>query len=137
MLGSRRQSQPEYAALALELARRAVRLEKTRGVFWNTLGVAFYRNGKWQEAARALRESMLLRDGGDANDWLFMAMICQRQGQRDEAKAWFSRSLVWLKAHAAEDLLLSQFRDEAASLLGLARPAPKNPHPNNLARSSR
>ncbi len=137
VLGSRPESPSADTALALELARNAVRLEPRRGVFWNTLGVVFYRSGIWHEAARAFRESMLLRKGGDANDWLFMAMICQRQGQAEEARRWYARSLEWLKAHAADDASLSHLRDEARSLLGLTERALENPHQDILAGSSR
>ena len=137
LLGSRRQSPMPDTSLALELAKKGVKLAHDGGTFWNTLGVVQYRSGQWKEAEGAVEESMRLRDGGDANDWLFMAMICQRQGQASQAKRWYDRSIAWLCTHAADDALLSQFRDEAASLLGLAERATQSQRDKIPARSSR
>ena len=119
-LASRAQSSPPEKALARDLANRAVSLARSAGVYWNTLGVAFYRNQEWSEARTALEESMRLRHGGDANDWLFLAMTFHRLDEPDKARDWFDRSLVWIKSHAADDRFLMEVRDEAAALLGAA-----------------
>ncbi len=119
VLSWRQQSPPQSTALALDLAGKAVRLLPGEGTFWHTLGVVQYRCGRWKEAALAFTESMKLRRGGAANDWLFMAMVCQRLEQPADAKRWFERSVSWLRTHAANDALLSQFRAEAELLLGL------------------
>jgi serine/threonine protein kinase len=123
MLASRRESDPEDAALAIELAKKAVRLEPKRGAFWNTLGVAHYRGGQFSEAVRAIGESMELQDGGDANDWLFLAMAHHRLNDPDRASGWLDRALGWITTHAPNDPLIAQFRDEAESIVGPAPPA--------------
>jgi eukaryotic-like serine/threonine-protein kinase len=135
LLGSSRQTKAPDISLALDLARKSVHLSHKSGAFWNTLGVVHYRSGQWKEAAGALEESMRLRNGGDANDWLFMAMICQRQGQPSQARCWYDRSLAWLKAQTADDRMLSQIRDETECLLGPAAPASKSQHDKIPARS--
>ena len=52
------------------------------GDYWNTLGVAHYRAGAWQTATTCLERSMTLRKGGDAYDWLFLAMAHWQLGHQ-------------------------------------------------------
>jgi serine/threonine protein kinase/tetratricopeptide (TPR) repeat protein len=116
-LVSRPQGPTEHVTLGATLAAKAVRLATERGEFWNTLGAAHYRAGKWKDAAAALGESMRLRDGGDPNDWLFMAMVDYRLSKQGEAKTWYNRSLAWIKAHTNAEAQFRQLRAEAESLL--------------------
>jgi tetratricopeptide (TPR) repeat protein len=136
-LASRRQSQAQDTMLAIELARKAVQLEPKRGPFWNTMGVAHYRAGQFHEAIRAFGESMQFRDGGDANDWLFLAMAYQRLNETDRAKGWLDRSLSWITAHPSDDPQLAQFRDEAALVLGLVVHMERGKCQTSLSNSSR
>ncbi len=124
-LGSRPRSAKRDVALAAALARKAVDLAPKCGTFWNTLAVAQYRCGEWSRAEKTLGESMRLRAGGDANDWLFVSMVWHRLGQADEATCWYERSLKWLETHAPRDTQLAAFRAEAESLLGLRESAPE------------
>jgi hypothetical protein len=82
--------------------------------------VAHYRAGQSKDAAAAFAQSIKLRDGGDPNDWLFMAMIRSRLNEREEAKDWYDRSLAWIKAHASALPQFSSIRAEAEAVLGLA-----------------
>ena len=59
---------------AVELATKATQLAPNDGMHWNTLGVAQYRAGQYNEAITTLTKSMELRSGGDAFDWFFLAM---------------------------------------------------------------
>src|SRR5262249_7620972 len=72
-------------ARAVQLAQRAVELEEQIGKTSNTLGVARYRAGNWKAAIEALDKSRASRQGGDAFDFLFLAMACWQLGQKDEA----------------------------------------------------
>ena len=45
---------------AVELAKEAVKLTPGDWHNWNTLGVAYYRTGKWEDAIKALGKSMEL-----------------------------------------------------------------------------
>ena len=90
------------------------------------MGVAHYRAGNARAAAAALEESMRLRSGGDAYDWLFLAMVRRRLGDPVDARRWYDRSLAWIKANAPHDQELLRFRAEAARLLEPeGPPAPK------------
>jgi tetratricopeptide (TPR) repeat protein len=60
--------------------------------FLNTLGLALYRAGRYDEAIRRLEEGIRLR-GGESRpeDWAFLAMAHHRLGHRDEARRWLDR----------------------------------------------
>jgi tetratricopeptide (TPR) repeat protein len=70
---------------AVELAKKAIALAPKEGSYWNTLGVAHYRTEDWQPATTALLKSMELRQGGDSNDWFFLATAQWRLDRKKEA----------------------------------------------------
>jgi tetratricopeptide (TPR) repeat protein len=107
---------------AVELARKAV--DRMPLAFQNTLGVAHYRAGDDQAAVVALAKSVEMRQGGDAVDWLFLAMAHQKLGHHDEARKWYDQAVKWLEKNGewlakdparAEEL--GRFRTEAAEVL--------------------
>jgi tetratricopeptide (TPR) repeat protein len=81
---------------ALSYARKAVELAGDEGTYWNTLGVAYFRVQKWDEAIKALGRSMELRgDGeGDSYDWFFLAMIHAGKNQKEEGRQWYDRAVA-------------------------------------------
>jgi serine/threonine protein kinase len=106
---------------AIELAQRAVARAPSAGTHWNTLGLARYRAGLWDGAAKALEESIRLRSGGNAYDWLPLAMVRWRLGDRAEARRLYDRSVQWINDNARGEGELSRLRAEAAQLLGGTR----------------
>jgi tetratricopeptide (TPR) repeat protein/WD40 repeat protein len=109
---------------AVVLAGKAVERAPTNGSYWNTLGVAHYRAESWKEAIEALTKAMALRGGGDAADWLPLAMAHWQLGNRDEARRWYDRAVRWAEENQdklTRDPLLHdavrRFRAEAAALL--------------------
>ena len=108
--------------LAVELAKKAVELVPDNGMIWNTLGVAQYRAGDWKAAIAALDKSMELRNGGDSNDWFFLAMTRWQLGDKDEARKWYDKAVEWMEKNSPDNEELRRFRAEAAELLGLAVP---------------
>ena len=107
LLASRSESPPQDLIQAVALAREAVTLAPETGAYWNTLGVAHYRAGDWKGTAAAIEESMRLRVGGDAHDWLFLAMARSRLGDHPAAQRWYDQSLAWIKANAPRMLIYS------------------------------
>jgi tetratricopeptide (TPR) repeat protein len=111
---------------AVELASKAVELEPKQGMYRNTLGAAHYRAGNWDAAVEALKESMELRQRGDAFDWYFLAMAEWQRGNKEEARNWYDKADQWINENqkalqgaprnAAE---LKRFRTEASELLGI------------------
>jgi tetratricopeptide (TPR) repeat protein len=64
----------------------------TKANLLNTLGIALYRAGRFDETIRRIQEGMQLRDGeGLPLDWTFLAMAHHRLGHRDEALRWLDR----------------------------------------------
>jgi tetratricopeptide (TPR) repeat protein len=105
-------------ALAADFAERAVAKEPGCGNYWNTLGVALYRAGRWAAAVAALEKSMELKGAGNPYDWFFLAMAHRRLGHGDQARDWFGKATRALDRipEQPEDLL--RYREEAAALLG-------------------
>jgi serine/threonine protein kinase/tetratricopeptide (TPR) repeat protein len=119
-------------ARAVRLAEKALdRKEPNQvvkaGDIWNTLGVARYRAGQWEAAVQGLEQSRKLRDGGDAVDWLFLAMAHQKLGHTDQAGKCYAEAIRWLKnnrqvlANPAQAEEFGRFRREAEEVLGLKK----------------
>jgi tetratricopeptide (TPR) repeat protein len=108
-------------AEAVRLAQKAVDARPYSGAFWNTLGVAHYRNNDDKAAIAALHEAMRLRSGGDSFDWFFLAMAHFRQGNHDEARRWFDAAVAWMAKRAPQDGELGRFRAEAQAALAQAK----------------
>jgi serine/threonine protein kinase len=90
---------------AVELACAAVSGNIGEGLFRNTLGVAYYRVGKWDRAIDTLKESVKLRgDKSDGFDWFFLAMAYWQKGNdekdehakqkaKEEAHRWYWKAV--------------------------------------------
>jgi serine/threonine protein kinase/Tfp pilus assembly protein PilF len=103
--------------LAVALGEQAVQRDPQEGIYWNTLGIAYYRAGQWDRARSALEKSMELREGGDPNDWFFLAMTCTRQGDTGRGRAWLEKASRWMRQHGRQDENLTRYRAEAEALL--------------------
>jgi len=109
---------------AVELAQKAVAALPDAAHIWNTLGVALYREGRWNDAIVALERSIQLGKGGNSVDLLFMAMARERAGD-PTAAAWFDKAVLRLKNHRQRpDSEVARFRAEADELFGHVRAAP-------------
>jgi hypothetical protein len=60
---------------------------------------------------------MELNQGGDANDWFFLAMIEQRQGRPAEARKWLDKAAAWTQKNQPKSTELARFQAEAEALL--------------------
>lgn len=63
---------------------------------FNTLGVVYYRLGRWQDAIDSLNKSAKgnAAKSVDAWDLFFLAMSHQRQGDTVQARAAYERAIV-------------------------------------------
>jgi Tfp pilus assembly protein PilF len=108
---------------ALEHARRAVELAPWAWAYYNTLGVALYRNARYADAVPALKKSLEQDKGrADAYDLYFLAMCRHMLGDPVAAREylnlanqWFERHRSELSAFSVEEL--SAFKFEAESVL--------------------
>ena len=105
-------------AAAVELAQKAVELDRDDGAYRNTLGVALCGQGRWQEAAAALEASMALAGGGDGYDWFFLAMARWRLGEVQQAHYWYARAVRRMQEDGPKDEDLLRFRAEAEAMIG-------------------
>jgi eukaryotic-like serine/threonine-protein kinase len=103
---------------ALTLARRAVRRSPDDGRYEHTLGLALYRTGNLAGAVRSMERSMELRDGGDAFEYIILAMVYAKRQDMKKARAWYDRAVKWRKTKAADNAELLDFEEEARALLG-------------------
>jgi WD40 repeat protein len=119
------------AAKALPLACRAAELAPDEPLCLNTLGVVYYRLGRWQEAAETLEASARAnRDGPTAYDLFFLAMSYRQTGQPEKARDYYDRALRWWHARTGlpqfEVAELRAIRADADAVLrGEAADAPK------------
>lgn len=104
--------------LALEAARAAVDLAPDDPNTWDNLGVALYRNERWNEAIEALEKARQMRGGKDPEHQFFLAMAYWQHGQQDDALANYKEAAQWmLEGDRGEEQ--QRFRAEAEEVLGL------------------
>jgi tetratricopeptide (TPR) repeat protein len=111
---------------ALPLAEKALRLEERNAVHRNTLGLAYYRAGRYREAVEVLRPNLETQeDSALAFDLYFLAMSDHKLGDTARARDYFDLAVRWHRAArglSAEPLEeLSLFRAEAEELLGIEK----------------
>jgi hypothetical protein len=108
------------AEQSLEHAHRAVELQPGNRSYLNTLGVALYRNARYDEAIPMLERSLELnRQQSGAYDLLFLALCHQAQGDATGANTSFAEATSWFDAHRAG--LPENWREELTRLLNEAR----------------
>jgi WD40 repeat protein len=74
-----------------EAACRVVRNNADYSIYLSTLGLAYYRVGKYQKALNTLQQSNKLRKASDPADLAFLAMAQHQLGRKEEAQATFAR----------------------------------------------
>jgi tetratricopeptide (TPR) repeat protein len=110
-------------ARALPFAKQAVELRPDEWRYRNTLGVAQYRLGRYQQAIESLERSLRESQGRYAAHELFLLAVCHaRRGEAGEARDCYERALQWQQEH--KDRLpaeikkeLDSVRNEAAQIL--------------------
>ena len=102
---------------AVELAHKAHELKPQRTDFFNTIGVAHYRAGDYQDAIKWLDDSMHSSNGGNARDEFFLAMAHERLGNHSQAKEYYNQAVKWMQEYAPKDEELLRFRREAQELV--------------------
>jgi serine/threonine protein kinase/WD40 repeat protein len=108
---------------ALPLAENAVRLAASDANYRNTLGVAYYRAGRYREAVELLRANVDQQvDRLLAFDLYFLAMSHHRLGEAARARDYFDWAVRWTRTqpnlaevHVEE---LTTIRAEAEELFG-------------------
>jgi tetratricopeptide (TPR) repeat protein len=93
----------------------------SNGSYWHTLGVAYYRAGKWRQTLEAFEKGLEVEQTAASSDWFFQAMAHWQLGNRDEARRYYDLADYGMgrfgPTYQTEEL--RAFRAEAADLLGL------------------
>ena len=111
---------------ALALAEKAVQLAPQNMLYTNTLGVVYYRAGRYREAIECLESNLERQEDKElAFDLYFLAMSYHHLGDPGRARELLIWSNRWVESRTQEDALtpsqiaeLAAFRREAVSLLG-------------------
>ena len=94
------------------------------------MGIARYRENRWEEARTALEKSLQLARAtewrwADAINWYFLAMTHWQVGQKDQALTCYDRAIQEMKNADTWQTDLEQvfrFRAEAEALLNILNP---------------
>jgi Flp pilus assembly protein TadD len=105
----------------LALARKAVAAKPGDAIFINTLGVALYREGKYDEAVTTLESNVPNNAEFAGFDQVFLAMSYHRLGRSEDARQALKAALDWRSKQeslsASYDAEFQAFRAEAEALL--------------------
>jgi WD40 repeat protein/serine/threonine protein kinase len=107
-------------------------LRREKPLYLNTLGAAFYRAGRFQEAIGRLEEGIRLRQGQALpQDCIFLALAHHRLGHDAQARSWLGRFETYVPSKVPQqfwnELEIRLLRNEAEFVI-LNRPAfPSNP----------
>ena len=85
---------PCGSAHALTLATQVVDRCSDGEVYWNTLGVAFLRNGDPRAAIAALTHAVALASEDNPFNHVFLAMAYARLGDREQAQLWLAQAIL-------------------------------------------
>jgi WD40 repeat protein len=112
---------------ALPLAEKAVRLAPKETMYRNTLGVAYYRAGRYREATETLRPNVEKQeDRFLAYDLYFLAMSYHRLGRLARARDYYDWAVRWVAMQrdieSEQQEELAAFRAEADELFGRQKP---------------
>ena len=97
--------------LAVEAAQKCVEMAPKDATIWNTLGVAKYRAGKWEDAIVALTKAETLAPGKSLGfNGFFLSMAHWRLAHKDEARKWYDQAIAWMDKNQPTNKELRRFR---------------------------
>jgi WD40 repeat protein len=100
--------------LALRLAEQAVAANPAEAMYRNTLGLVYYRLGRYRDAVNVLEKNIKTQQGVDlAYDLFFLAMSHHKIGEANHARAYFDMAIRWIES-SRKDAELAQLEELAA-----------------------
>ena len=108
---------PDPTPFDAELAARVI--EETRGT--SAPGLLYYRLGRFDEAEEAVRYVMQRTKGGDGWEWMTLALLHARRGERRPAHELCDRAVEWQAKQAVPFCpdAFEAIRAEVEALMGL------------------
>jgi tetratricopeptide (TPR) repeat protein len=104
-------------AHALTLAMQVVDKCPDGEVYWNTLGVAYLRNGEPRVAVAALDRALALADDVNPFNHVFLAMAYAQLGDREQARHWLAEAVLVKERDYQDHHELTCFCDEARAVV--------------------
>jgi tetratricopeptide (TPR) repeat protein len=101
---------------ALALARQVIQRAPESGDSWRLLGIAQYRAGQPIAAIESLRKALELTNGGEPEDWFFLALANWQDQNHQQAWQWYNKAIAWIDKHPASEEL-DRFHAEAAAVV--------------------
>ena len=102
---------------AIKWAELATTLKPNIARYENTLGVAYYRAGRWEEAIEALERAEKLAPGKDyAHNMFFIAMAHWHLGDHVTSRRLYADSVKWMLRNMPDDDELQQYLVESSEL---------------------
>ena len=110
----------DQAKQASTLAEEAVQIAPTASAYWNTLGIAYYRNNEHYKAIRALSRAVSLdvTTGGNSFDFYYLALANQALGYAKPARDWLDHAEAWTEKHPELSGSFIKIRAEVADVFG-------------------
>ncbi len=117
-LVTRLECSSEQSKCAVKLTEQALALTPTQSAYWNTLGVARYRNLEYELAIEALMKSESLEpDRYFFDNTIFIAMSYWKIGNQESARTWLEKALASLEKVKTPTEERLRFRREAEELM--------------------
>jgi tetratricopeptide (TPR) repeat protein len=103
-----------------------------RHLFLNTLGAVLYRAGRYRDAVSRLKEGIAAQpDSRSPEDYVFLAMACEKLGRHADAVGWLAKVPTRSAASTAQEFWnvteLELLRNEAVALVMLDPKFPGDP----------
>ncbi len=125
---------PHDPARAEKYARRAVELDPSDWRLWNTLSLTLARVGNLKEARETTLRSIEVRHAETADDWLILAMVSLKDGDRAQAERYSRKANAWMRENRS-NADLQRLRDEVLDLL--ETPTHRNLAPRSVPNQAR
>ncbi len=105
-------------AYALTLAMQVVDRCSEGEAYWNTLGVAYLRNGEPRAAIDALDRALVLAVDDNPFNHVFLALAHAQLGEREQARHWLAQAILRKEQSYQNHRELTCFCDEARAVIG-------------------
>jgi tetratricopeptide (TPR) repeat protein len=106
--------------LAMQVADRCPEVD----VYWNTLGMAYLRNGEPKAAVTAIDRALALGNGVNPFNHVLLAMAHAQLGDREQARYWLAEATLVKDREYQNHRELAGFCDEARAVVGADPEAP-------------
>jgi eukaryotic-like serine/threonine-protein kinase len=108
-------------ARAAALVQQAMQRPPIPSYLWEVLGISQYRAGDATAAIESLQRMMEMVGGGQAEQWLYLAMAYREKGDHQQAQEWYDKAVAWIEEYHPASEKLDRIRAEADAQLGGGR----------------